>query len=225
MRPLNNFHSSFLVGSRALLSSFFPLALMGARFSLVFEVGLQGGRWGSRLQPSPLAAAALCLLSHAGWLSVDRPLAPQAFGMWPLPLKPASCKQPSCRGQKPATSCPRAGLGDPGGTWRSAPCPRGGGRGDRWAAASSQQGSDLLGPSAVPQRGSARAHPAQGFHRSGDAGQPLRSGGWAGGRRRGSAEPSTDQSSCNNQRLSIFSHFSQENRTESPEGKVSISQL
>ena len=39
----------------------------------MLEVGLQGGRWGSQPQPSPLAAVALHLLSHAGWLSVAIP--------------------------------------------------------------------------------------------------------------------------------------------------------
>lgn len=53
----------------------------------------------------------------------------------------------------------------------------------------------------------------------------MKSREWAGDRRKGSAEQLTDQRSCNPQSLSISSHFSYENQTENPKGKVSISQL
>lgn len=91
-------------------------------------------------------------------------------------------------------------------------------QGDRWAAACSQQGSDLLCPSAAPWRGFARADPAQRFHRGGGSEQPMKSREWAGDRRRGSAEQLMDQSSCNPQSPSSFSHFSYENQTENPKG-------
>lgn len=157
------------------------------------------------LSPLPPMSAQPCRVAVG-----DCPLSPQVFGMWPLPqpvpLKPARCKHPPCLAQKPAVPCPCAGLGDPGGTWRSAPCPQGCGRGDCGAQTCFAQmlcpGEDQ--PELIQPRGFTK----------GDSEQPMRPGEWAGGRRRGSAELLTDQSSCNHQRLSIFSHFSYENQTE-----------
>lgn len=146
----------------------------------MLEVGAAGREMGV---PAPAVTSCCCCPTSAqpwGVAVSGRPPAPQAFGTWslhqPVPLLPAHCKQPPCRGQKPAMSCPCAGLGNPGGTWRPAPCLQGDGRGDRRAAACSQQGSELLRPNAVPWRALARADPAQRFHHKEDSEWKMKSG-------------------------------------------------
>lgn len=138
---------------------------MGVSFGLVLEVGLWGGRWGLGHSCHLTAAAASHLLSHVSWLLVIIPwhLSHLECGLY---TRLCPCKHTSCKGQKSAMSCPCAGLGNPGSTWRPAPCLQAAVWGNYQAAACSQQGSTMLKHCAlerISRADLARANPAQSW--------------------------------------------------------------
>lgn len=83
----------------------FPSALMGAGFSLVLEVGMQGRRWGSQPPPPAVVTSRRCCPASAQPVR-DCPPMPRPFGTWslhqPVPPLPAHCKHSPCRRQKSA---------------------------------------------------------------------------------------------------------------------------
>lgn len=183
---------------------------MGTRFSLVLEVGLQGRRW------SPCHSHHLLLLLPCIFSAM------LGGCQWPSLLCTSLCP---CR-QSTAKS-PLEGD-------RNQPCLV---LVQNWEIPEAlilalrslgPPGFSLLPAGlrpAFPKRWwrLARSDPAQRFHCRGGSEQPMKSGSGLGTQRRGLQR--ANQSSCNHQRLSIFSCFSYENQTENPKGKVSFSHL